>query len=352
MRQRRGSRLPRVIECRETSPVLSPFGPLPSCYDVPASFPPPIHPRRRGRGGCRSIAARPGRGRGSARGRGRREKPLRGCPGDRRGAAGLAAARELVAAGKSVIILEARDRIGGRVWTNRAWPDAAVDLGASWIHGHVNNPMTALAEQFEVPTVATDFTSVSAFDEQGKPFDPKEVGRILRVSGDMKRGLRELKGQYRGSPIALDQAIRHWQAIGKLNDDDRTLQRQVARNEIEADFAANLDELAFPGWDDGEEFGGQQRIFPRGYLGIIEGLAKGLDVRLQTAVRSIDHASSPVQVATSQGAFEAQRVVITLPLGVLKAGTVRFSPELPAEKLRAISRLGHGLARQSGPAIQ
>src|SRR5262245_39031993 len=53
------------------------------------------------------------------------------------GASGLGAARSLADAGRSVIVLEARDRLGGRVWTNRAWRDAPVDLGASWIHGHL-----------------------------------------------------------------------------------------------------------------------------------------------------------------------------------------------------------------------
>ena len=57
------------------------------------------------------------------------------------GVAGLAAARKLHAAHRRVVVLEARDRIGGRIWTDRSSPDAPVELGAQWIHGIKGNPL-------------------------------------------------------------------------------------------------------------------------------------------------------------------------------------------------------------------
>lgn len=63
------------------------------------------------------------------------------------GIAGLAAAQRLLQAGAQVTVLEARDRIGGRIWTSQQWPDAPMDLGASWIHGTEGNPLTDLARQ-------------------------------------------------------------------------------------------------------------------------------------------------------------------------------------------------------------
>src|SRR5688572_22677600 len=73
------------------------------------------------------------------------------------GVAGLAAARTLHDAGYQVTVLEGRDRIGGRVWTSRAMDGIPVDLGASWIHGIDDNPVSELAEEAGVETVATDF---------------------------------------------------------------------------------------------------------------------------------------------------------------------------------------------------
>ncbi len=262
------------------------------------------------------------------------------------GAAGLAAARELAAAGKSVIVIEARQRIGGRVWTNRAWKDAPIDLGASWIHGHIGNPLTELAERFHVPTKVTDYDSVSLFDETGAALKGPEIARIMKLEGELKRGLRELAarpGDAAANSISLQDAVSCWQNSAGVSDEDRRIQRRVARNEIEVEFAADLDELGFPGWNAGQEFAGQQRIFPTGYGGIIDNLAQGLDVRLQTQARSIDYRRSPLSIETTAGTFEAEHAIVTLPLGVLKQGTVRFLPELPEPKRAAISRLGMGL---------
>jgi len=72
------------------------------------------------------------------------------------GMAGLAAARSLADAGWPVRLIEARDRIGGRVYTNRDW-GVPLEMGASWIHGIEDNPLTDLAQQAQLQTVPTDY---------------------------------------------------------------------------------------------------------------------------------------------------------------------------------------------------
>lgn len=72
-------------------------------------------------------------------------------------------------------------------------------------------------------------------------------------------------------------------------------------------------------------------------------MASGVDIRLKHEVHVVNYSASGVNLETSQGAFQADQVVITLPLGVLKAGNVKFSPALPEAKLLAIKRLGMGV---------
>ena len=71
------------------------------------------------------------------------------------GLAGLAAARELQKRGHEVVIVEARDRIGGRIWTSTQWPDMPLDFGATWIHGVSGNPLTDLAEEIQASRLVT-----------------------------------------------------------------------------------------------------------------------------------------------------------------------------------------------------
>src|SRR5262245_11948175 len=83
------------------------------------------------------------------------------------GAAGLAAARELCARGFSATVLEARDRIGGRVWTHRGF-GVAIDLGAMWIAGVDGNPIEQLAREHRVVTRPTDYENVHVYDARGR----------------------------------------------------------------------------------------------------------------------------------------------------------------------------------------
>jgi len=261
------------------------------------------------------------------------------------GAAGLSAARELQGQGRSVIVVEARDRTGGRVWTNRQWDNTPIDLGASWIHGHRGNPLVDLAQQFGVKTTVTNFDLAAAFDSAGKLQPLSESLRAMQAIEELGKGLqRHAKASATGmKQTSFAAAIDDWQTAEKVSEANRRLQRQVARNEIEIEYAADLDQLAFPPLDTSQEFTGEQRTFPTGYAGIIDGLAAGLDIRLQTTVEEIDHGQSPVVVETSQGRYLAKQVIVTVPLGVLKQEAILFTPRLPEAKYTAIKRLGMGL---------
>lgn len=84
------------------------------------------------------------------------------------GMAGLGAARRLADAGWPVRVIEARDRVGGRVYTNRDW-GAPLDMGASWIHGTTDNPLAVLAQQARIQTLSTDYESAKMTVDPGLP---------------------------------------------------------------------------------------------------------------------------------------------------------------------------------------
>uniref|UniRef100_A0A8C0N828 Lysine demethylase 1B n=2 Tax=Canis lupus familiaris TaxID=9615 RepID=A0A8C0N828_CANLF len=168
------------------------------------------------------------------------------------GPAGLAAARQLHNFGIKVTVLEAKDRIGGRVWDDKSFKGVTVGRGAQIVNGCINNPVALMCEQ------------VSA---------------------------------------------RSWD-----------------HNEFFAQFA------------------GDHTLLTPGYSVILEKLAEGLDIRLESPVQSIDYSGDEVQVTITDGTgCTAQKVLVTVPLALLQKGAIHFNPPLSDKKMKAINSLGAGI---------
>ena len=253
------------------------------------------------------------------------------------GIAGLRAAEVLVANGRRVIVLEARDRLGGRIYTDRSW-GVPVELGASWIHGVENNPIAALAAAKGIPTQATDYESVM-YGADGRRRGDGALDDIEEQVADLVEAGRE------GSPdtdeplrTAFDRAI----AAADLDPSERLNVEMGITASIEHEYATDTVNLSATNFDDGAAEGGGDALLPEGYDQVVAAVANGLDVRLGHVVTSIDTSGDRAVVVTSQGNFQAGAVVVTVPLGVLKAGTIEFLPALPEPKSRAIAKLGMG----------
>ncbi len=254
------------------------------------------------------------------------------------GFAGLGAARLLVDAGIATVVLEARDRIGGRAWTDSSM-GFPVDLGASWIQGVDGNPITQLADTNGVATQVTTEDGAILFDQQLQPVPADEVVQIEALAEEVLSAAREVAAD----GTSLLDAI---EAGGAMPTDPRTriLVRDVVRRIIEHEFAAGLDELDATGWDEGEALLGDDVIFPEGFVQIVESLAVGLDIRLDSAVDRIETSRGIIVHLTDSGLTEtADAVIVTVPLGVLKSGMIEFDPPLPLEYLTAIDALGMGV---------
>lgn len=272
------------------------------------------------------------------------------APGERvvvigAGVAGLAAARALAKAGREVVVLEGRDRIGGRVVTSRRWPDMPCDLGASWIQGTRGNPLTALTEEWGIATKATDLGEATGYRADGRQVSPAEgdlaEARLRALLEEVARE-RERLGEA-GLGLALGPLVDRLIAEEGLEGTGRSDLHQLLAASIVNEYGADLDELSLLHYDAADGYGGKNVVFPGGYDQIPRRLAEGLDVRLNQVVTGIEHGASGVVVTSTSGSHACARVVVTLPLGVLKAGKVVFTPALPAAKRAAIERLGMGV---------
>lgn len=264
------------------------------------------------------------------------------------GAAGLAAAADLRAAGRRVAVLEARGRPGGRVWTSGALPGLALDLGASWIHGVTPaNPVAALAGALGVATLPTDYERLLTYDLDGAAVgEGRHAALDARLDGLLAAAAEAAAVRREaGLPdISLQRAIDVALGGRRLGPAARRELAYALNTTVEHEFAADAAELSAAHYDAGfGAFPGGDALFPGGYGQIIAGLARGLDVRLGHEVRRLVYGDGGVRLATTRGELVAARAVITLPLGVLQAGAVAFEPALPAATRAAIAALGSGV---------
>jgi monoamine oxidase len=257
------------------------------------------------------------------------------------GLAGLAAARTLQRRGHEVVVLEARDRIGGRLWTSTRWPDAPIDLGASWIHGARGNPLTTLADEVRARRVATSYDRADTHDTSGRLLTVAEERRMARLQTELERAIAA--AQETAADRSIEQVVAPILRRFEVGSEGQRFANYLLNSAIEHEYAGSLADLSADWFDSDRGYGGAEMLFVDGYRVITEHLARGLDLALGQVVEEIRWDSSPVRVITQAAEHRADSVVVTLPLGVLQAGRVRFLPELPGAKQTAIARLGMGV---------
>jgi len=242
------------------------------------------------------------------------------------GVAGLAAARELVRAGLRVRVFEARDRLGGRIWTVRddASP-VAIELGAEFLHGHAREPVAIARER-----------NLLISDIRGDRFGI-DRGRIRRMPEFWHRLDNILSRIDTSRP---DESFADFLARkpgGRKAARDRALAKQFVEGFHAADArlvsAHSIAEDGSPGGDPGEE---RQGRLPLGYDAIPHALAADLGdvVRLRAVVDRIAWQRGRVDVRARAGRNtieeRARAVIVAVPLGVLQAGAIDIQPAVPA----------------------
>ena len=243
------------------------------------------------------------------------------------GAAGVGAGRALAEAGCRFVVLEARERIGGRAWTLDTGRGFPVDLGCEWLHSADINPLVPLARELGVEvdehaavwasewnetqlgaaayadyrdTVAALYDGAAALAEAGGPDVP--WGDLLEPGNRWRPTLDAVCGWISGARLDQVSAV---------------------------DVGRNLETMV--NWR-----------LPGGYGALIRRFAAGLPVRLATPVTRVDWGGGAIAVETAAGRLTARRVIVTLPTDVLASGAVDFAPALSAEKLQAAADLPLG----------
>lgn len=246
------------------------------------------------------------------------------------GISGLAAAKKLKEKGFTVTILEAQEKVGGRLRTNRTL-GVGFDEGASWIHGIDGNPITNLAQQAGMESFFTDDNSIDSYD----------IGGVLRsdsvysnAEDDFYSILSTLKNS--GNSTQSFETVFKNLYPSKYND---RLYQFFLSTYVTFD-CGDLNKLSSTLYDEGEEFSGIEKIAVNGYDTIANFLANGLNVKLNQRVTKIDYSQSKIKVTHNGTVSEADYVMVTVPLGVLKANKIEFLPELPSVKQTAINKIG------------
>ncbi|XP_059661550.1 lysine-specific histone demethylase 1 homolog 2 [Cornus florida] len=266
------------------------------------------------------------------------------------GLAGLAAARQLLLYGFKVVVLEGRNRPGGRVYTQkmgRKGNYAAVDLGGSVITGIHANPLGVLARQLSIPLHKVR-DKCPLYKPDGTLVDHKidsNVELIFNKLLDKVTELRQIMGGF-ANDISLGtvlETLRQLYAVARNTEERQLLEWHFAN--LEYANAGCLLNLSAAYWDqdDPYEMGGDHCFLAGGNWRLIKALCEGVPIFYGKTVHTIRYGNEVVEVLAGDQMFQADMVLCTVPLGVLKKKTIRFEPELPARKLAAIERLGFGL---------
>ena len=250
------------------------------------------------------------------------------------GISGLVAASTLVQKGANVIILEAKDYVGGRIKTNRSL-GAPFEFGAGWIHGpSKENPIKNLADRSKSSLFVTDDDSCELLNLSGNYIDEKVWNEIEKIWE--KIIYDEIDSNTEGS--ILD-------AINKYDSNiwSNPNIRWIFSAYEEFNYGGPVQEISAGLINKMSSFPTADVIFKDGYDKIINLLSKNLQIRTNSIVKSVDYRNTGnIKVSTTSKNYECDYVICSIPLGVLKSKSIKFNPTLPRYKQESIEKVGFG----------
>lgn len=259
------------------------------------------------------------------------------------GIAGLTAAHTLLKAGLNVTTLEARHRIGGRIDTDNSL-GAPCDLGAMWLHGPIDNPLTVLLKHYEIPTLPWRNRGAYILDDNNQPYS-HEI--LMATHSTYYKLLKQTVLTSSPTTISYNTALAHPALRDYLSSLSLSLRDWLLLNPSMR-CGRKLETLSAHYWLETKTFDGGNYAIPQGYSALVNQLSQNADIKLNTIVESIDYSDQDkrrIHVTTrsnnnEQKIYSADAVIVTVPLGPLKNSAIQFMPALPSYKKESIQKIG------------
>jgi monoamine oxidase len=247
------------------------------------------------------------------------------------GAAGLGAAQALQNSGLSVIVLEARDRVGGRGHTIQAAPDITFDVGCGWLHSADQNSFVKIAEQlnFEVDKTRPPWREQAVHKAFPPPLRMEFIAALDAFHDRAEEAAKEARRSGRDSAANL-----YLEPGNPWNPMIDAISTYI--NGCELDRVSILDMEAY----EDTEINWRVR---HGYGALMAAYGASCPLAFNCNVMLIDHSGKRVRIETSRGRLSADKVIVTVPTNLLAIEAIRFHPALP-DKVDAARGLPLGLA--------
>jgi monoamine oxidase len=242
------------------------------------------------------------------------------------GPAGLSAALQLQNTGLNVILLEARERVGGRTHTVSIGKHSGIDLGAHWLHAYQGNPLVKEAKRRGI--------DLNTADKWPIVIDGDE---ILGTWGQMKlwRAWRKIdKGIVRIADY-------HPEAAADLAF-DKTDRWQVLAGELHGTHACGIDLSQVSVQDFSNAMDSEDRFVEGGFGALVAAASENATPRFGVTVTAIEQTADGVTLQTTKGAITARAAILTVPTTLIANGAITFKPGLPDSHLMAAQNLPHG----------